>query len=431
MTSQLTPLDMEDYFQPGYITKPAVHIGSQSMRLYNGDEEEQAIEGLHLSAASKNDVVVLRNIDPSYIKYWQGLVGNLHVINLTTDDKKNYLSKVILNDKRIIKEIKDKMLPSSQLMVYFPTSFEEKIARRLGIKLHGSRSISKKFGTKTGIRQLAEQTHIPMPEGCICLTKEDVVNAINLLFKKYDVLIIKHALSSAGRWMKRINKGDKIKITTLLNKLSGGKFIEGKDTFVVEAWVNSKASLCAHIEISENKDPVVAAAWEQIIDSDGVTYMGAGPLKLSPKAMKSFMKQVTDLAYALKQNGAIGSYGPDFIITNETQSYYPPDTSLLIELNARTPVTPFALEIVKQVRGKVGSGFLTQNIKLSQKLTFKKVKEILKRENLLITSPDVHAVGVVPYNIGLLNWQRLYYVVMADTWDQTVEIAARVRKIFP
>ena len=431
MTSQLPPLDMEDYFQPGYITKPAVHIGSQSMRLYNGDEEEQAIEGIHLAAANKDDVVVVRNIDPLYIKYWEGLVGKVHVINLTTDDKQNYLSKVILGDKKVLHEIKNKMHPSSSLMVYFPTSFEEKVAQRLGIKLHGSRSISKKFGTKTGIRELAQKANIPMPEGHICLTKDDVIKAIDLLLVKYDTIIVKHALSSAGRWMKKIHKGEPIKVTTLLNQLSGGKFIEGKDTFVVEAWINSKASLCAHIEITEDREPVVAAAWEQIIDADGITYMGAGPLKLSPDAMKSFMKQVTDLARALKENGAIGSYGPDFIITDTTQDYYPPDTSLLIELNARTPVTPFALEIVKQVKGKVGSGFLTQNIKLSKKLTFKKVRDILKCEGLLITKPNAKATGVVPYNVGLLNWHRLYYVVMADTWEETLQIANRVRQLFP
>jgi hypothetical protein len=431
MTSQLAPLSMEDYFQPGYITRPAVHIGSQSMRLYIGDEEEQAIEGIHLAAANKNDVVVVRNIDPAYIKYWEGLVGKVHVINLATADKKSYLSKIILGDKKIIKEIKNRMNPTSALMVYFPTSFEEKVAKRLGIKLHGSRLISKKYGTKTGIRELAHKNGLPMPEGRICLTKEDVANAINALFEKYDTLIVKHALSSAGRWMRKINKGEYIKINSLLNKLSGGKFIEGKDTFVVEAWINSKASLCAHIEITENEEPVVAAAWEQIIDSDGITYVGAGPLKLSPKAMESFMKQVTMLAYVLKENGAIGSYGPDFIITDESQSYYPPDTSLLIELNARTPVTPFALEIVKQIRGRVGSGFLTQNIRLSKKHTFKKVRNILTKEKLLITKAGPRVSGVVPYNIGLLNWNRLYYVVMADTWQETLQIANKVKQLFP
>ena len=80
-------------------------------------------------------------------------------------------------------------------------------------------------------------------------------------------------------------------IRELLNDISGGLFIEGKDVVVVEGWVNNTVSLCAHIEILPDKEPIVCSGWQQIIASDGISYIGAGPLRLSKNALKSFISE--------------------------------------------------------------------------------------------------------------------------------------------
>lgn len=420
-------INMEDYFVPGFKTKPAVHIGSQSMRLYRGDKLEQAIEGMHLAAATEGDVAVIRDVNPLYIDYWKKLMGNVKVINLKNGSQREYLSNRILRDPEIIKTIQKEMHPDSSLMVYFPTKLEKQVADKLGVKLHGMPSVSSTFGTKTGIRLLANEAGIPMPEGFVCVNTVSVKKAMATLFEKYDSVIVKHKLSSAGRWMKRIFKGDKVNVRSLLNDLSSGKFVEGKDAFVVEAWIKSKASLCAQIEILENADPMVSAAWQQVIDSDGITYKGAIPLSLSPKAMKSFVTELTKLAWALKNKGAIGSYGPDFLVASE-ESIYPTDEVMLLELNARVPVTAFSLEIIKHIKGTIGSGFLTKNVKLNKSITFSELKDRLVREKLLITQKGAES-GIVPYNIKLLNWNSLYYVSMADNWEEAYSISERVNKI--
>jgi len=424
-----SPIEMEAYFSPGFKTKPAVHVGSQSLRMYLGDKLEQAIEGMHLAGASEGDVAIVRDMDPLYIEYWKKLMGDVHVINLKKANQKEYLSNVILRNPDIIKEIQENMHPNASLMVYLPTHLETKVAKKIGISLHGAPSVSTIFGTKTGIRELAQEENIPMAEGYICTNSREVKKAMKGLFETYDAIIIKHTLSSAGRWMKKIKKGDKVNVTLLLNEVSGGEFVAGRDHFVVEAWIKSKASLCAQIEIREGEDPVIAAAWQQMIDTDGITYMGAIPLTLSPRVMKSFLKEVNKLAWGLKRRGAVGSYGPDFLITSKEDDQYPENTTLLLELNARVPVTAFSLEVIKQVKGKIGSGFLTQNIKLKKKMTFSDIKEILERENLLITSKGAQS-GIVPYNIKLLDWNTLYYVVMADTWKEASSIAERARQLF-
>jgi hypothetical protein len=424
------PLFMEDYFDPGFKTKPGVLVGSQTMRLYKGDLKEQAWEGLLLAGTHKNDISVVRNFDKDYIHYWQALMENPYIINISDPNPGEYLTKVIFNNPWIINSIQKNMYPESKLMVYFPTQHEQKLARLIGIPLHGTPRISNLYGTKSGIRLLAKEANILMPEGYVCSTYSEIEYAIRMLAEKFDEVIIKHDLSSGGRWSKKISVNTTINLKDDMYEILGKPFIEGKDIFVVEGWLKSKASLCAHIEILEGKEPIICAGWEQLMDNDGITYLGAGPLTLSNKAMQSFITQVLKLAYILKQKNAVGTYAPDFLVTADEEENAHPDSCVLIELNARVPVTAFPLEIVKQVKGTIGSGFCATQINLSKNTTFSQIKEILQKEKLLITEKNSKAVGVVPYNVGHLAWHTINMVAMADTLEETSRIVRKIKTIF-
>lgn len=428
-THAATPLLMEDYFSPGLKAKPAVHVGSQTMRLYLGDLLEQAVEGAQLAAAGSDDVVVLRNFDEDYIEYWKKLIGTKHIINLKNVDQGDYLSNIILSDKKITHEIKTLMHPSSSMMVYFPTEVEQQLAEQLGIPLHGVPEVSINFGTKSGIRTLAEENKILMPPGFICRTINDVERAISTLGKTYEEIVIKHDLSSQGRWSKKIKIKEIDNIPKLLDELSDKEFIEGRDVFVVEAWVKSSKSICVHIEIQPDKDPILCGAWEQVFEEDNISYKGAGPLMLSDTARDLLLREAEKLAQALKSQGAIGSFGPDFVITAQDEKSFPEDTCLLIELNARIPFTAYPLEIVKEVRGKIGNGFFNTSLHLTQKYSFSDLALLLTEHNLLIKERDPRARGVVPYNIGLLKWNSLYFVAMADTWHDAEKVYADTVKL--
>lgn len=423
------PNNMEEHFLPGFKTKPAVHVGSQTMRLYNRDPMEQAYEGLHLAAANDKDVVLVRNIDPEYLKYWNSLMGQTNVINITGVDQGEYLSRIILDSPDIISKIKKNMDLSSKLMVYLPTLLEQQLAEVLGIPLHGSPNVTDMYGTKSGIRALAKEAGISMPPGYVCRTYMDVKKAIHDLSEKFELIVIKHDLSSAGRWSKKLNTKKQYDLHECLDEISGGKFIEGKDIVVVEAWLKNRGALCAHIEIDKGMNPVVCAAWRQIMADDGITYIGAAPLSLSEKTMESFKVTLSSLAKTLKKNGAVGSFGPDFLIVPEDEGTSS-EICELIELNARVPVTSFPLEIIKQIKGEIGTGFYVADIKLNKTSSFRDIREVLEREHLLITEKDVKAHGVVPYNIGLLPWGHLYIVVIASEWDEVVPIVEKIKTIF-
>lgn len=424
------PILMEKYFDPGFKTKPAVHVGSQTHRFFHGKPKEQAWEGFRLAGAFDGDVIVVRDLDPNYITYWNNFADDLRIVNLLGVDKGRFLTEIILENPSVTKVIKQKMKHGSRLMVSHPTELEEKLADILGIPLHGSPQISDLYGTKSGIRNLANEFNLLMPPGFICSTHAQIKKAISVLQHSFDEIVIKHDLSVSGYFSKKIKANNSKYLKASIDKVVGGKFNEGKDVVVVEGWLKSKTSLCAHIEILEGKEIIICAGWQQIIGSDGISYVGAKPIMLSAKALKSFMTQVNKLAKALSEKGAVGSYGPDFVITSEEESSMEPDTCVLIELNARAPYTAFPLEAVKQIKGKVGHGFCTQHIKLSSSISFSEIKSILERERLLITKRDSNSRGVVPYNVGLLPWKLFDIVAIGDSWEEALWITKKVSSIF-
>lgn len=430
--SERDPISMEQHFNPGFKIRPAIHVGSQTMRFFEDNPKEQAYEGRHLAAAGGSDIVVVRGIDNAYLRYWNSLTGmnEGQILNLFDAKTNKFLTRLILENPQAQDWIKDHAAPRSQLMVFLPTQLEQELADKLTVPLHGSPTISDSYGTKSGIRKLAKESNIPMSPGFICSTYDQVQKAIKFLGQRFDSVAIKHDLSTGGGWSKRVSTANMGSLTEDLNEISGGKFMENRDILVVEGWLKSKVSLSAHVEILDGQEPIVCAGWQQIIDKDGITYMGAGPLMTSEKATESFSVAVGKIALNLKGKGAVGSYCPDFLIVADDETNFEPDSAILLELNARVPATAFPLEIVKQVKGEIGNGFCAQRVKLSTIVSFSDIAATLRDNNLLITKKDSRAHGVVPYNVGLLPWKFFDVAAMANTWDETCQIMQKVNSIF-
>lgn len=424
------PILMEDYFTPGFKVHPLVHAGSQTLRVWKDKPEEQAFESFFMVGAHGKDAAVVRDIDPEYLKYWTALIGEVHVVNLIGLPKGDYLSDAILNNKEALKKIKKEISPGSQLLPFQITQLEQDLAQALEIPLHGSLEISNNFGTKSGIRKLALEENIPMAPGFVANDFIQVEEAIDYLEEKFEELVVKHSLSAAGYMSARMKIKEFGNVREKLNELAGGIYKEREDVFVVEGWIKNKASLCAQIEIPAQGDPVVCAGWQQILEADGISYMGAGPLRLSKKALKSFIRESNKLAWALKKRGAVGCFGPDFLIVSEEEKNMEADTCVLIELNARAPVTSLPLEAVLHIRGYIGEGFCSTHIKLSKVATFKEIAQVLDDNSLLIKSSGKDAKGVVVFNPGMIPYKMFDIIAMAPTWEETEKIVKKTKNLF-
>lgn len=420
----------DHYFNPGFKRDSFVFVGSQSLNIWNNIPEEQAMEGFYLAAAFGNNIGVVRNIDPLYIDYWKSLTENSTIINLPNIDPGKYLSQVITENTDIVETIKKNILPSSHLMVFLITEYEEKLSEILQIPLHGSLKISNSYGTKSGIRELVKGSTIRMPPGYVCADLQEIYEAVEELQKKFDSIVIKHDMSVSGYLTKKIDIKNLKNIKKVIQDFFVNDFGAQKGNYVVEGWIKSKSSLCAHIEILEDRRPIICAGWQQLIANDGISYMGSTSLQLSPKAFLSFYEQLKTLANLLVQHGAIGSFGPDFLIVSDEENNVEPDTAVLVELNARVPYTAFPIELIKHTRGFLGNSFISSHIKTKKNTSFAEIVEVLEKENVLITKRDTNATGVVPFNIGLLPWKTFDIAVMAESFEETKKILHKVQTIF-
>ena len=421
---------MERHFSPGFKRKQLLLVGSQTHVIWKNIAKEQAQEGFYLAGACNNHVGVARNIDPNYLKYWSSLMEGSHVINLTGLDEKKYLSEAIIEHAPTLEKIREQINSRFYLLPFLITPFEQKLANKLGINIHGSKKMSDAFGTKSGSRRLARLAHIPVAPGFRCSSIKEIKSAMIHLRDRFDWVVIKHDTSVSGYLNRKIRTSQIGSLDQILTKLLHRRFKNGKDIVVVEGWLTNCVSIGAHIELLPGKTPTICAAWQQVIDTDGISYMGAGPLTVSSQALQNLKNELQKLARVLAKKGAIGSYGPDFLITSEDNKYFKPDTAVLIELNARIPYTAFPLEAIKQVKGAVGSGFCSTRITLRKRTTFTDIAKILSEKRLLITKKDYHATGVIPFNVGMLPWKSFNVIAMGDTWEETQHIVQKTKYIF-
>lgn len=423
------PLLMEDHFVPGIKWTPLLLFGSQTHKIWSNSAKLQAPEDFFLAALKSENIAVVRNMDPNYINYFQNLTGG-QIINISNIEKETYLTEAILKNEWALQLIQDSYKKDLHLLPFMITPMEVKLSNKLHMPFYGNKKTNDLFGTKSGIRRLASQYSLPIPPGHVCASIEEIDQALKSLQHNFKFAAIKHDESVSGFLSKKVSTTACVPTQHILRQILKRPFEKGKDIVVVEGWIHTPISVGTHIEILPNKETFLCAAWQQVIDKDGVSYVGAGPLHISPSALSSLKKNMRSLARALVDKGAFGSYGPDFLITSQSESNLKPDSAILIELNTRIPYTAFPLEIVKNIKGTIGSGFYSTHIHLNKPLKFIDVFTVLRKANLLITHKSPTASGVVPFGISMLPWKSFTIIAIADSWSMAQYVARKTQTLF-
>lgn len=417
------PVSLEEHFQPGLKLSPLLLIGSQTHDIWKNSAYLQAPEDYYLAAMGTNNVAVVRNIDPNYITYFSALMDGGKVINLYNVDGGAFLAEYLLKTKWAFEQIQRVIHSGFHLMPFGITNLEQSLAKKFRVPIYGSKQIAATYGTKSGIRRLAQAANIPVSPGYICTTLKEIEQAIHSLRKEFRFVALKHDTSVSGFLSKRLSTRPNVNVTKIIEKLFRRPFLEKEDVVVIEGWIDNASSIGAHIEIAPGKKPVVCAAWQQHIDADGVSYIGAGPMQISLQALAGLKNCLTRLAQILADYGAVGSFGPDFLITADHQP-------ILLELNARVPYTAFPLEIIRHIKGTIGEGFSSAPIFVKKSTTAVEVLTRLSQKKLLVTKKDRQAKGVVPFHMAMLPWGMFNIAAMGDTWKDTQAMVQQVRRLF-
>lgn len=403
---------------------PMVRVCSQSIPFFR-KPEFQSYENTGIGLAGPGDLYIGRNLPNVYVEYWQRLIPGIKVLNihLPEDDPSNadYLTEVILRDKNIQKKVKALMPKGATLIVFLPTQNEEALAQSLGIPLHGTPEFSAKFGTKSGIRALAEEYGLRMPAATICTNIKEIKESIERFSYLFKTLYIKSDESIGGMGSYVLKTGNLRLKKEIIAKIEA-TFVGGQHHIVVEEGIALKASVSAHIELPAGRVPIICGAWQQIIAPDGKTFLGSVPLKLKKAEAKEYLVQLHAFSEALAGKGAVGSFNANHVLGKDGKFY-------LVEMNAREPWTATPRQIVFNVRGSIHSNYMSSAVFLSpvpnrerQLMTAEELLALLRKKKLLIETRSKRAKGVVPYDITSLKWNTFDMVAMADDFTEARRI---------
>ncbi len=303
-------------------------------------------------------------IDPVIIDYYlhllPGITGYHARERLTLlscyDASPISLTEKILKRTRLIERIKQHIPPghASHIACFNTTNFERSLAVRLGIPIFGCDPLVMHWGSKSGSRKLFREAGVPMPPGSEDLNSySDVVDALVELKMKHpeikkSVIKLNDGFSGDGNAMftyptdvdkkelhEWINQNLKNEIKPVATEMSVDNFFCKFNSMggIVEAFVEGrlKTSPSVQCRIDPTGNIDIISTHDQVLTGDcGQIFSGA-----HFPANKEYRVQVgkmgKNIAVALKNKGALGRFGIDFISVfgKEVWHHYP------IEINLR------------------------------------------------------------------------------------------------
>jgi hypothetical protein len=176
-------------------------MSDPAVRKHEIDENARLSDRDLFSVAGENHVLFIspKPVSPDFLKYYRDLIGTKNIDVATTSHHSGEICRDILKDESIILKIIDAANSSKRLtMIPYATSFQflELVGylRSRGIMVSTPESPEEEdawtvnfYGSKSGIRQLAQQSvaaepDFRVPDGIICVS---AIDASRIAAKKY------------------------------------------------------------------------------------------------------------------------------------------------------------------------------------------------------------------------------------------------------
>ena len=372
-------------------------IDSQSNPFFLGIESEQNYDQrAALSQGRKGDIVITTNpIDPNYIRYWKKLGFNIPIL-LTAGpfEKSKILSELILNKKKIQKEIKLHVNgQTSRLEFFTPSEKEEKLAKHLQLPAYVNFDFAKEMQKKSEFKKLCKELNIstlPYISLNKNVTWKEVVDTLGRSENGY---FAKHIYGIGG-----IGLGTIVPLKTEKDLMS----LKESDNYIIEKTISVALEISVHWEICFDNTVKFINFFEQI--SENSSYAGTiFPARFPKTLRKQIFNEYLALSRKIAELKGLGFMCCDILVDENGKFYWS-------DFNPRKGAILFVNDAV--------NGFL-KNYKLSKKTSFivhKQVKSSVscfsELENLL----GQHLVPSLGYIVLITNPGVIQY----GTIDVTV-----------
>ncbi|MCX6730536.1 MAG: hypothetical protein NTZ55_01685 [Candidatus Roizmanbacteria bacterium] len=168
--------------RPYGFPKPTILLDSQSAPKLIGDEIEQQYYRLAVAMGSPNDIALVNYpINQGYLDYTQKTLGiPLPQIIPIENKGKGTLTRDILDQPEVVAHLQELVGQGYKMQFFNFLEDEVALAQQFNENPTYAANLGEylKLGTKTGFREFCIKHGIPMPQGAVCHTTEEMEQAI-------------------------------------------------------------------------------------------------------------------------------------------------------------------------------------------------------------------------------------------------------------
>jgi hypothetical protein len=378
-------------------------IENQPYELFNTDKTAILYEERCLPSANAGDIVITScPIDKEYIVYLKEIGLNLKCEFFSPHVLDRDLASSILNDKKLLKLLKDRTLKSNYVIETFIANRKQiQLSLYLNTPLSFNQDIYDKYSTKLGFIKLAKYLKLPIPDSVIISCEK--LDECNMFFEKNKDVLLKKNNSIGGLGVYKASS------EAFLKKIMQ---LCPSEYFILEKKIDTLWN--GSIQIIFSNDNYRIFIDECITDNNsfrGFKY----PPSFSADILFKAKEYADKIAIYLKPYCEGESYcGIDFIIDRNDKIFFH-------DCNPRKTGIMYVFAFIKKLIGsvdinnlKIISTFINLRPDYRKgKINFSLIKNLLNKNELLFTQLG-RLEGILIFNPSLLAINMLHVISLSN-----------------
>lgn len=318
--------------RPYGFPQPTILLDSQSAPKLIGDDIEQQYYRLAVAMGSPNDIALVNyQINQSYLDYTQQTLGiPLPQIVQIKNSGKGTLTRDILNQPDVMAQLQELVGQGYKMQFFNFLEDEVKLAQQFNENPTYAANLGEylKLGTKTGFREFCQKHNIPMPQGAVCHTMQEVQQAIEEIGSD---CIIK---SDEGTGGAELGSNVHISYESFLTAQKHDRLHAGKLEHHLKKKMSKLVPSQAPYDVQKKLENVMEGSLHIFLNDDGTVFIdpvvfgqfahegsykgGHFPNRLPSGFNEKMMAIAQKITAALKEEGATGMHCMDCLYNPQT-----------------------------------------------------------------------------------------------------------------
>lgn len=381
-----------------------------------------------------------------FLSYLAGVkkidINSLHVVIL--GDKYSSLDSSFFSEANLIERLQTIITSPLEWKIqtcYFNKEIAD-LAEKLQIELDPKwrmfveSDLVKQANSKAEFRSISIGNNIPIPEGRVCLTQQELSASIQRLLKITGQVIIKQEYNASSKGNVGIGLNEQYHFvgiieTIILNKdkcineVANQLWLKYADSrnklLIVEVYYPNKGSFTVQFFSSPRGQEVVLSGYSEILMEGRWVGVQMPPRILSQEQTKALIAHSKQYARIMQERGYQGYLCCDAILTED-------DEILFTEINVRPGAETHAYVLAQRLFGMNYQNKMVVLTRYGLKVnSFLNTYQKLKDKNLLLNDGDIS--GVILLTVDDVYSEQFEYLVAAPDLESAYALEVELKNI--